>query len=201
MKIRHLVPLLLFLALAVLLAFGLSHERSALPSPLIDRPLPDFRLAGVEAGKDKGGGEFVPAQMRGEVWLLNVWASWCVSCRAEHSVLIGLGRQLPVVGLNYKEVRGDGNLDARGLTPEMELSLARQRASAWLAAHGGSPFRATALDLDGRVGIDLGVYGVPESFLIDRAGRVRYKHTGPLTAQAVQQELLPRIEALQHEQK
>jgi cytochrome c biogenesis protein CcmG/thiol:disulfide interchange protein DsbE len=197
MKIRHLVPLLLFLALAVLLALGLSHERSALPSPLIDRPLPDFRLAGV----DKGEGDFVPEQMRGEVWLLNVWASWCVSCRAEHPVLIGLGRQVPIVGLNYKEVRGDGSLDARGLAPERELSLARQRAGDWLVAHGGSPYRATALDLEGRVGIDLGVYGVPESFLIDRAGRVRYKHTGPLTAQAVQQVLLPRIEALQHEQK
>ncbi|MDR3086521.1 MAG: redoxin family protein [Azoarcus sp.] len=197
MKIRHLIPLLLFLALAALLAFGLSHERSALPSPLIDRPLPDFRLAGVE----ESAGDFVPEQMRGEVWLLNVWASWCVSCRIEHPVLIEFGRQLPIVGLNYKEVRGDGDVDARGFTPERELALARQRARGWLAAHGGSPYRATALDLDGRVGIDLGVYGVPESFLIDRVGRVRYKHIGPLTAQVVQQELLPRIEALQHEQK
>jgi cytochrome c biogenesis protein CcmG/thiol:disulfide interchange protein DsbE len=196
MKIRHLIPLLLFLALAALLAFGLSHERSALPSPLIDRPLPDFRLAGVEEGE----GDFVPAQMRGEVWLLNVWASWCVSCRAEHPVLLELGRRLPIVGLNYKEARGDGALDVRGLAPEMERSLARQRARDWLAAHGGSPYRATALDMDGRIGIDLGVYGVPESFLIDREGRVRYKHTGPLTAQAVQQ-LWPRIEALRHEQK
>jgi cytochrome c biogenesis protein CcmG/thiol:disulfide interchange protein DsbE len=195
MKVRHVVPLLLFLALAVLLALGLSHERSALPSPLVDRPLPDFRLAGVE----EGAGDFAPGQMRGEVWVLNVWASWCVSCRAEHPVLIELGRRVPVVGLNYKEVRGDGSLDARGLAPEGELSLARQRARDWLVAHGGSPYRATALDLEGRVGIDLGVYGVPESFLVDRVGRVRYKHTGPLTAQAVQQVLLPRIEALRHE--
>jgi len=173
MKAKFLVPLALFLVLAGFLGYGLQLNPREVPSPLVDKPAPEFRLATLAAPDTALGA----ADMRGEVWLLNVWASWCVSCREEHPVLMELARDkvVPLVGLNYKDTR-----------PE---------AIAWLEAHG-DPYTASVVDADGRVGIDYGVYGVPETFLIDRQGVIRYKHIGPVTPEAVRDVLLPKIAEL-----
>ncbi len=100
---------------------------------------------------------------------------------------------VPVVGLNYKEVRGDGAINARGMALEAETAMAIERARRWLTDHG-DPYVLSVLDIDGRVGIDFGVYGVPETFLIDTEGRIRYKHIGPITPESLQQVILPKIE-------
>ncbi len=173
MKAKFLVPLALFLVLASFLGYGLQLNPREVPSPLVDKPAPEFRLTTLAAPDTALG----LADMRGEVWLLNVWASWCVSCREEHPVLMELARDkvVPLVGLNYKDTR-----------PE---------AIAWLEAHG-DPYTASVVDVDGRVGIDYGVYGVPETFLIDRQGVIRYKHIGPVTREAVRDVLLPKIAEL-----
>ncbi|MCK0510333.1 DsbE family thiol:disulfide interchange protein [Aromatoleum buckelii] len=173
MKAKFLVPLALFLVLAGFLGYGLQLNPREVPSPLVDKPAPEFRLATLAAPDTALGA----ADMRGEVWLLNVWASWCVSCREEHPVLMELARDkvVPLVGLNYKDTR-----------PE---------AIAWLEAHG-DPYTTSVVDADGRVGIDYGVYGVPETFLIDRQGVIRYKHIGPVTREAVRDVLLPKIAEL-----
>jgi cytochrome c biogenesis protein CcmG/thiol:disulfide interchange protein DsbE len=193
MKAKFLVPLALFLGLAGFLAFGLTLNPREVPSALIDKPAPAFRLARLDQPEQT----FALEEMRGQVWLLNVWASWCVACRQEHPVLVDLAKRriVPIVGFNYKEVRGDGGIDARGMAPEAETALAVQRARGWLSAHG-DPYVLSVLDIDGRVGIDFGVYGVPETFLIDQHGRIRYKHIGPVDPQSVQQVLLPKIEEL-----
>lgn len=185
---RFLIPLGIFLVLVVFLAIGLNRDPHEVPSPLVGKPAPEFRLVTL-ADPAK---EFTPADMRGQVWLLNVWASWCVSCRAEHPLLVAFAKdgKLPVVGLNYKEVRGDGGLDAKKLTPEQELALTRQRADAWLTQHG-NPYQLSVLDMDGRVGIDYGVYGVPETYLIDKKGVIRFKQIGPITPEALSQKILP----------
>ena len=130
--------------------------------------------------------------MRGQVWLLNVWASWCVSCRAEHPLLVAFAKQggLPIVGLNYKELRGDGEIDMKKVPAGEEPALVRQRAGAWLARHG-DPYALSVLDMDGRVGIDYGVYGVPETYLIDKKGIIRFKQIGPITPEALEQKILP----------
>jgi cytochrome c biogenesis protein CcmG/thiol:disulfide interchange protein DsbE len=119
-----------------------------------------------------------PEDLRGKVWLLNVWASWCVSCKQEHPVLIDLDRQktITIVGLNYKDDRA--------------------AAITWLTQHGGDPYAVSAVDADGRVGIDFGVYGVPETFLIDKNGIIRYKHIGPVTSEAIKTKILPLAEEL-----
>ncbi|MBS0546058.1 MAG: DsbE family thiol:disulfide interchange protein [Proteobacteria bacterium] len=191
MKAKFLVPLFLFLGLAGFLAFGLTLNPREVPSPLIDKPAPAFSLARV----DDPAQQFSLADMRGKVWLLNVWASWCVACRQEHPVLVDLARRnlVPVVGLNYKEVRGDGQLDARGMALDAETGLAVERARRWLGEHG-NPYTLSVLDIDGRVGIDFGVYGVPETFLIDGNGKIRYKHIGPITPENLQQVILPKVE-------
>lgn len=173
MKAKFLVPLILFLALAGFLGYGLTLNPSVVPSPLVDKPAPDFRLAKLDAP----GEQFGMADMRGQVWLLNVWASWCVSCRQEHPVLVELNRGgvIPVIGLNYKDERKD--------------------ALGYLDDHG-NPYAVTVADPDGRVGIDYGVYGTPETFLIDREGIIRYKHIGPITRDTVKNVLLPKIAEL-----
>lgn len=193
MKAKFLVPLLLFFGLAGFLAFGLTLNPREVPSPLIDKPAPKFSLARLDAPEQ----QFTLESMRGEVWLLNVWASWCVACRQEHPLLVRMARDkvVPVVGLNYKEVRGDGAINARGLSLEAETSMAIERARRWLSDHG-DPYQVSVMDIDGRVGIDFGVYGVPETFLIDREGRIRYKHIGPITPDALQNVLIPKIEEL-----
>ena len=193
MKAKFLVPLLLFFGLAGFLAFGLTLNPREVPSPLIDKPAPNFRLARLDQPEQS----FALDEMRGQVWLLNVWASWCVACREEHPVLVRMAQQklVPIVGLNYKEVRGDGAINARGMALETETGMAIERARAWLKDHG-NPYVLSVLDIDGRVGIDFGVYGVPETFLIDRQGRIRYKHIGPITPDALQNVLMPKVEEL-----
>ena len=193
MKAKFLVPLLLFIGLAGFLAFGLTLNPREVPSPLIDKPAPGFKLARV----DDPASAFALEEMRGQVWLLNVWASWCVACRQEHPLLVRMAKQklVPVVGLNYKEVRGDGALNVRGMALEAETAMAVERARGWLSDYG-DPYVLSVLDIDGRVGIDFGVYGVPETFLIDAEGRIRYKHIGPITPDSLQQVIMPKVEEL-----
>lgn len=193
MKAKFLVPLFLFLGLAVFLGFGLTLNPREVPSPLIDKPAPAFSLPRLDQPEQ----QFSLDSMRGQVWLLNVWASWCVACRQEHPVLVEFAQQkvVPVVGLNYKEVRGDGEIDMRRVQPEAEAAWVVERARRWLASHG-DPYTLSVLDIDGRVGIDFGVYGVPETFLIDAQGKIRYKHIGPISRESLQQVILPKIEEL-----
>ena len=184
--------LVAFALLVALLAVGLTRDPREIPSPLIGKSAPEFSLP--QLGKDA---TFAPADLRGKVWLLNVWASWCVSCREEHAELVKLASRnlLPIVGLNYKEVRGDAGRDSSKLTPDEEKQLATGRAQQWLAERG-DPYTLSVLDLDGRVGIDYGVYGVPETFLIDKAGVIRFKQIGVITPEALEQKLLPLIAEL-----
>jgi cytochrome c biogenesis protein CcmG/thiol:disulfide interchange protein DsbE len=183
-----------FAALVLLLAAGLRLDPRDVPSPLVGKPAPAFDLPRLEPA----AAHFSPAELRGQVWLLNVWSTWCVSCRQEHPVASGMRRRLvvPIVGLNYKEVRGDVDIDTQKLTPAAEDALARQRIDTWLRQHG-NPYQLTVLDLDGRVGIDYGVYGVPETYVIDKAGVIRYKQTGPITPAVLRDTLEPLIAELQ----
>lgn len=171
--VRFLVPLAIFIALAVLLYVGLGLNPREVPSPLIGKPAPAFNLPQLHDAQAR----FTPEQMKGQVWLLNVWASWCPSCRQEHPVLNQLARskEVPIYGLNYKDERNDG------------LN--------WLKQHG-DPYVLSVQDLDGRVGIDYGVYGAPETFLIDRAGLIRHKVIGVVTPTLVRECLLPMVKAL-----
>jgi cytochrome c biogenesis protein CcmG/thiol:disulfide interchange protein DsbE len=175
MKRIFLIPLLLFVALVGFLAVGLTRDPHEVPSPLVGRPAPTFNLPRLADGADAG--RFSPVDMKGKVWMLNVWASWCVSCREEHPVLLDLARSsvVPLVGLNYKDGRAD--------------------AQRWLAQHG-NPYMLSAVDADGRVGIDYGVYGVPETYVIDQAGVIRYKQIGPLSNEVLQAKVLPLIREL-----
>jgi cytochrome c biogenesis protein CcmG, thiol:disulfide interchange protein DsbE len=174
---RFLIPLAAFLLLAIFLALGLRHDPSKVPSPLIDKPAPLFRLPRLDP-PPAGPATFSPTDLRGQVWVLNVWASWCVACRIEHPVLLDFARGglAPLVGLDYKD----------------QPTAAR----AWLAQHG-NPYALTALDADGRVGIDYGVYGVPETYVIDKAGVIRYKQIGPVTPEVLRDEMVPLIKELQ----
>ena len=182
-----------FAALVALLAVGLGLNPRDVPSPLIGKPAPAFELAVLAKPQTTLG----PKDMQGKVWLLNVWASWCVSCRQEHPVLVEFSKQsnVPLIGLNYKEVRGDGEFDMSKMGADDEKKLAFQRADQWLAQHG-NPYSLTVMDLDGRVGIDYGVYGVPETYVIDKAGVIRMKHTGPITPDVLSGKLLPLIAEL-----
>lgn len=190
---RFLWPLIGFALLVVLLAVGLSLNPRDVPSPLVGKPAPMFRLERLETP----GESFSPQDMLGKVWLLNVWSTWCISCRQEHPVLLEMAKNpaVTLIGVNYKEVRGDGALDADKIAPDAEITLALERASAWLRKHG-NPYRLSVLDLDGRAGIDYGVYGVPETYLIDKAGIIRLKQTGPITPDVFEQSkiLLPLTE-------
>lgn len=171
---RYLIPLGIFAVLVGFLYVGLSLNPREVPSPLVGKPAPEIRLPRL----DEPGKTFTNAELKGKVWLLNVWASWCVSCREEHPLLVEVARSgiVPIVGLNYKDKR-DEALD-------------------WLRQFG-DPYALSVVDADGRTGIDFGVYGVPETFVIDRAGVIRYKHIGPITPQSWQQKLLPLLKELQ----
>ncbi|MFO1321864.1 MAG: DsbE family thiol:disulfide interchange protein [Burkholderiales bacterium] len=171
---KFLVPLGIFVVLVVFLAIGLTLNPREVPSPLIDKAAPGFTLAQLHT-PDK---PLAPQDLRGKVWLLNVWASWCVSCRQEHPLLVELGKAnvVPIVGLNYKDQR-----DA---------------ALKWLDEFG-NPYVTSVMDKDGRVGIDYGVYGVPETFLIDKEGVIRYKQIGPITPEVLQNRILPLVKQLQ----
>jgi cytochrome c biogenesis protein CcmG/thiol:disulfide interchange protein DsbE len=170
---RFILPLAVFLVLVGFLAAGLRLNPREVPSPLIGKPAPSFKLPQLHAEQST----ISPDDMKGKVWLFNVWASWCVSCRQEHPLLVELARsnKLPIIGLNYKDERDAGK--------------------AWLSEHG-DPYILSAFDRDGRVGIDYGVYGVPESFLIDKNGVIRHKHIGPLTPQALEEKILPMAKEL-----
>ena len=170
---RFLLPLGIFLVLVSFLGAGLRLNPREVPSPFIGKAAPQFKVSQL----DDAGKTISPADMAGKVWLLNVWASWCVSCRVEHPVLMDFAAKgvAPVVGLNYKDQR-DAGLD-------------------WLRQHG-NPYLLSAFDADGRIGIDYGVYGVPETFVIDRQGIVRMKHVGPLTQQVLAEKILPLIKEL-----
>lgn len=170
---RVLIPLVVFLLLVGFLAVGLNRDPREVPSPLVGKAAPAFDLP-LLGQPDK---RFVPAEMRGKVWLLNVWASWCVSCRDEHPVLVELSKKavLPILGLNYKDQN-----DA---------------AQRWLKQFG-NPYQLSVVDADGRIGIDYGVYGVPETYLIDGEGVIRYKQIGPLTPAILEQKVLPLAKAL-----
>ena len=170
---RFVLPLAGFAILVVFLAIGLTRDPRDLPSPLKDKPAPAFVLPQL-AVADK---TFSPAEMKGKVWLLNVWASWCVSCRQEHPLLVAFAKegQVPVVGLNYKDQPTD--------------------AKNWLTRFG-DPYVLSAVDADGRVGIDYGVYGVPETYVIDKAGTIRLKHTGPVTPESLKSQILPLVAEL-----
>ena len=171
---RFLLPLAIFIVLVGFLAVGLRLNPREVPSPLIGKPVPSFRLPQLQAPDQS----ISPEDLRCKVWLLNVWASWCVSCRQEHPVLIELDRQkkIMIVGLNYTDDRA--------------------AAIAWLKQYGGDPYAISAVDADGRVGIDFGVYGVPETFLIDKNGVIRDKHIGPLTTEVLKNKILPNAEKL-----
>ncbi|MFZ2971750.1 DsbE family thiol:disulfide interchange protein [Ferribacterium limneticum] len=182
-----------FAALVALLAVGLGLNPRDVPSPLVGKPAPAFNL-NVLATPEKTMG---PKDMQGKAWLLNVWSSWCVSCRAEHPVLVEFSKKanVPLVGLNYKEVRGDGNFDMSKMPADEEKKLAFQRANQWLAQHG-DPYTLTIMDIDGRVGIDYGVYGVPETYVIDKTGIIRMKHTGPISPDVLAQKIMPLLAEL-----
>ena len=172
--LRLLLPLAVFLIIVAFLWVGLYRDPREVPSPLVDKPAPAFTLAQLhEPGK-----KLSTADMKGQVWLLNVWASWCVSCRVEHPLLVELARAnvVPVIGLNYKD----------------RNELGKQ----WLTQNG-DPYKISVVDADGRVGIDWGVYGVPETFVIDKSGMIRYKQIGPVTAEALEQKILPLVRELQ----
>ncbi len=182
-----------FAGLVALLAVGLNLNPRDVPSPLVGKPAPAFNLP-VLATPDR---TFGPKDMQGKVWLFNVWASWCVSCRQEHPILVEFSKKVnvPLIGLNYKEVRGDGGFDMNKMALEEEKKLAWQRANKWLAEHG-DPYTLTVMDLDGRVGIDFGVYGVPETYVIDKAGVIRMKHTGPITPETLSKKIMPLLAEL-----
>ena len=190
---RFLWPLIGFVVLVVLLAVGLTLNPRDVPSPLVGKPAPTFALPRL-GELDR---TFSPDEMKGKVWLLNVWASWCVSCRQEHPILVEIAKNkaITLVGLNYKEVRGDGSFDMDKISAESEKSMAVERASAWLKRHG-DPYALSVLNLDGRVGIDYGVYGVPETYVIDKAGVIRLKYTGPITPDVFSGKILPLVAEL-----
>jgi len=170
---RFVWPLALFLVLAGFLAYGLRLDPREVPSPLIDKPAPAFTATLL----DKPEVQVANKDMLGKVWLLNVWASWCVPCREEHPVLVAFARRgvVPIYGLNYKDQRST--------------------ATGWLQ-RWGNPYTDSMFDPDGRIGIDYGVYGVPETFLIDRQGVIRYKHIGALTPEVLRDTIEPLVRRL-----
>ena len=170
---RYLLPLGVFALLVVLLGVGLSLNPREVPSPLIGKPAPAFELPLLH----DTARTFSPRTLQGKVWVLNVWASWCAACRDEHPVLADFARSgmAPLYGLNYKDQRDD--------------------AIAWLKRFG-DPYQASLIDTDGRVGIDYGVYGVPETYVIDKLGVIRYKRVGPVTPQILKEKMVPLIAEL-----
>ena len=172
-SLRFVIPLAVFVLLAAFLAVGLTRDPREVPSPFIGKPAPVFQLTQLADEKLA----FAPADMKGKVWLLNVWASWCVSCRVEHPLLVEMSKKnvVPIVGLNYKDKRDEG--------------------LQWLRKHG-DPYSLSAYDVEGKVGIDYGVYGVPETFVIDKQGVIRYKQIGPITPEALEKKIMPLVRKL-----
>jgi len=170
---KFLLPLAVLVVVVGFLGFGLRLNPREVPSPLIGKAAPPFRLPVLhEPAKMVSN-----AELKGQVWVLNVWASWCVTCREEHPVLVELARQkvVPIYGLNYKDKPDD--------------------AKAWLKQFG-DPYVMSLVDEKGRIGIDYGVYGVPETYLIDRNGVIRYKKIGPVTPDTLREKILPHVKQL-----
>jgi cytochrome c biogenesis protein CcmG/thiol:disulfide interchange protein DsbE len=176
MNRRVLITLGIFGALLLMLAVGLTLNPREVPSPLIDKPAPPFALPLLHQ-PDK---VFSSKDPLGKVWVFNVWASWCVACREEHPLLVQFAKTatVPLYGLNYKDKREEG--------------------LRWLAQYG-DPYTSSFYDPDGKVGIDYGVYGVPETYVIDKKGVIRFKQIGPITPEVLQKRMLPLIKELQHE--
>ncbi|MGZ3240596.1 MAG: DsbE family thiol:disulfide interchange protein [Burkholderiaceae bacterium] len=174
---RFLLPLIVFVVLSVFLFIGLHLNPREIPSPLIGKPAPAFQLTQLQDPAKM----ISKNDMLGQVWLLNVWASWCVSCREEHPILVEFSKRgvVPIIGLNYKDARQDG--------------------TEWLSKFG-NPYQLSAFDNTGRVGIDFGVYGVPETFVIDKQGVIRYKQIGPVTPEVIESKFIPLIKKLNAEQ-
>ena len=174
LRLAGYIPLFVFFVLAVFLGIGLTLNPRDIPSPLIGKPVPEFSLPPVK-GRTLG---LSSADLRGKVSLVNVFASWCVACREEHPVLVKLGKSgtVPIHGINYKDKPDD--------------------AQAWLNELG-DPYTRTGADISGRVGIDWGVYGVPETYVIDRDGRIAHKHIGAITPEALRDTIMPIINKLQ----
>ncbi len=172
-RLVFLLPVTLFIALAVALAWGLTRDPGELPSVLIGKPVPEFALPPVQ-GRTLG---LSSDDLRGEVSLVNVFASWCTACRDEHPLFMRLSASgvVPIHGLNYR----DRPEDAAGWLDEL-----------------GDPYTRTGADRNGRVGIDWGVYGVPETFVVGPDGRIAYKHVGPVTERALKETILPLVARL-----
>jgi cytochrome c biogenesis protein CcmG, thiol:disulfide interchange protein DsbE len=170
---RFILPFVVFLVLAVFLFVGLNLNPREVPSPLVGKAAPSFVLPQLQSTSKP----FSPADMKGKVWLLNVWASWCVSCEAEHPLLMELAQQniVPIVGLDYKDKR------------EAALRVLEYR---------GNPYFVTVVDQEGRTGIDYGVYGVPETYVIDKQGVIQYKQIGPVTVENLRNKILPLVAEL-----
>jgi cytochrome c biogenesis protein CcmG, thiol:disulfide interchange protein DsbE len=174
MRLGYIIPFVLFLALAVALYVGLQLKPRDIPSALIDKPVPTFDLGPV---KNYSPGLKTANLQEGEVSLVNIFASWCGPCRVEHPVFMALSKtgEVTLHGINYKD------------DPD--------NASNWLARYG-NPYERTGADRNGRVGIDWGVYGVPETFVIDQSGRIRYKHVGVMTQDILDKNILPLVRQL-----
>ena len=172
-RLLFLLPAFIFVGVGIGLAVGLTRDPSTLPSALIDKPVPMFELPAI-AGRDAGG--FSSADLEGRVSLVNVFASWCVPCRVEHPLLLALAEEgVPIYGINYKDPA--------------------DKANEWLAELG-DPYRAIGADAQGRVAIDWGVYGVPETFVVDPEGRIRHRHVGPLQPQDLEATIRPLLAEL-----
>ena len=171
--LRYLIPLGIFIVLVVFLAIGLGRDPHEVPSPLINKAAPTFRLPQLKEPSKT----FSAEDVRGKVWILNVWASWCISCRDEHPLLIEYAKSgaVPIYGLNWKDQRED--------------------ALAWLDELG-DPYVLSVSDLDGRIAIDYGVYGAPETYVIDQGGTIRFKQIGPVTPDVWSQKILPLVQEL-----
>lgn len=171
---RALIPLAIFLLVAGFLFKGLFLNPRDIPSPLVGKVAPQFNLPRLDDPKT----QFSPKEMLGKVWLLNAWASWCPSCVDEHPVLVAFSKTnlVPIVGLDYKDTQAE--------------------AQRWLD-EGGNPYTVTVMDNDGRVGIDYGVYGVPETYVIDKKGVVAYKLTGAVTVEGLRDTIIPLVKKLQ----
>ncbi len=171
---RYLIPLVVFLIMVGFMFAGLSLNPREVPSPLIDKPAPDFQLHQLHDPEKV----LTSKDNIGKVWLLNVWASWCVACRDEHPLLVQLANAgiVPVYGLNYKDERNT--------------------ALQWLKQFG-DPYAVSVVDPEGKVGIDYGVYGVPETYIIDKQGIIRHKQIGPVTVQSMEETILPLVKKLQ----
>jgi len=173
---RFLLPLAIFVVMVGFLAVGLTLNPREVPSPLVGKAAPDFSLPQLHESEKV----FSPKELAGKVWLLNFWASWCNGCKEEHPILMQLAKSgdVPLYGADYKDTR--------------------EEALAWLQ-RWGNPYQLVAVDEAGRVGINYGVYGVPETYVIDKAGKIRYKQIGPVDQDVLEKKILPLVRELQNQ--